>query len=157
MSEFVLYENPANKAARLENENAKLRLENYQLRVENAQHRGDVTPIEMAQPTRIAGTTAEGASQAGACRVQIGRRATPGRPAIPALQQAQPNAEQTSGPNTTFQLFKPGQAVPALANRAAPQRPDIAPRAPVAPAAQQDDTEQRFAMMELGTPNEKQG
>lgn len=163
MSDFVIFENPAVKAARLERENLHLRSENLQLRQALAAERGEVIPIQAISATKIAGTTGDhpmlDTMQVGSNKVQIGRlpgRSAP-RAAIPSLQQTQPAAaQQSAGQPSNVQIFAPGQTVPALANRIMPPG---APQPQPTPTqhVQQDDSEQRFALIELGTPNQKQG
>lgn len=158
MSEFTIFENPSVKSARLERENFQLRAENARLREALGDQRGDIVPIQVKAPTRLPGTTpgVETSTQNGATRVTIGRAAQRyAQPAIPGLQQTQgqpaaaPAVQQGERALPGVQIFSPGQTVPALANRINP---------PGAPAqASLDDSEQRFSMIELGTPNQKQG
>jgi len=158
MADFVIFENPGVKSARLERENLQLRAENARLREALGDQRGEIVPTLVKPVTRLPGTTpgVEQSTQNGATKVVIGR--PPQRhaqPAIPGLQQtqAQPAAaaavQQGDRALPGVQIFGPGQVVPALANRINP------PSAPV--SAPLDDSEQRFSMIELGTPNQKQG
>lgn len=126
MSEYKIFENPGNKASRLERENAQLRAENRALR----DALGDahvMVPAGVSTAPAIdqaAGTF----TMPGGSTVTIGRKAGGGRPsAIPSLEQAQPVAESQDGA-TTVQIFNAaaGPAPATVAAQPAITRPTVA-------------------------------
>ena len=93
MSDFVIYENPGVKAARLERENLQLKRENAQLREQLGHQVG--APVASAVASTAPRVAAQQSFQHGACSVTIGR--LPGgraATAIPALEQQAPQAPQ---------------------------------------------------------------
>lgn len=178
MSEVVIYENPGNKAARLERENNQLRAENHRLR----EALGGAEIVASAVVSQAPALPQAQTFSHGACSVTIGGR--PGgahRPtAIPSLEQAsqagQDDSQAQDGATTVaiFNANAPPVAQPARA--AVPPRkigipggqpgggmtfdlsmmrptPPPAQRPPAAPApvapVALDDARQRFALLEL--------
>lgn len=171
MSEVVIYENPGNKAARLERENHALKRENRELRT----RLGDITGQEVLSAVT---SQAPALPQAqtfthGACAVTIG--AKPGRKtasAIPSLAQdaAAPVAQDASG--TQVEIYNAAEGVPqqAQAAKVAISRPPVARKmvagapapggavfdlaqirpTPIKPRVpEEDQASERFALMEL--------
>jgi hypothetical protein len=178
MSEFVIFENPGNKAARLERENAQLKAENHMLREQLGQQTGEMISSQVA-------SMAPALPQAqtfnhGACQVTIGAKPTNRKPtAIPSLQQ--PGTTQETQPGETeVQIFDRNAQAPAPAPRRATtaRRPGIGGPpgggggvtfdlsalrpVPVRPSPSNpaelalDDARQRFQLLELDELPEQQ-
>lgn len=124
MADFVIFENPGNKAARLERENASLRAENRRLREALGEAHVMVEATATAAP---AIATGQNSFTHGACAVTIGARPGGPRPsAIPGLAQQAP-ATHEGDPlfeahegATKVQIFNAGAAAPAAPRRATP-------------------------------------
>jgi hypothetical protein len=178
MSEFRIYENPGNKAARLERENAQLRAENRQLREALGDAHVMVPQMVSQEPSQViqaANARQSTFSTPGGGSVTIGRKPGGGRPsAIPGLAQE----TQTQDGATTVQIFNATEGAPQSAvSRAAPRvaqrmqngRPaggggmaefDLGAMrpTPVKPSGESvDDAKERFALLELDTQEQSTG
>jgi hypothetical protein len=171
MADFVIFENPGNKAARLEQENARLRAENRRLRQALGESESNEVVRSVATPQNQQQTFT-----AGACAVTIGKKA--GRPtAIPSLEQQDANkpaqvkifnAAEDANAELELEIAAAVSSRPTAPRRAQlpPSRRvgggpggvefDLASLKPTPVKSKLDDAEQRFSMLEIDE-EQKQG
>lgn len=129
MADVKIYENPGNKAARLERENAQLRAENRALRAALGEGHAMIPQVALAGAPSI-DQAGNSFTMPGGATVTIGRKPGAGRPsAIPSLQQAVPE----SAGATTIQIYDANAAaadVEAQVVQAMGQAPAKPTRAP---------------------------
>lgn len=116
MSEVRIFENPGNKAARLERENAQLRAENKRLR--DALGEAHVMVPQMVSGAPEIAQDANSFTMPGGATVTIGRKPGGNRPsAIPSLQQTPAQTSQDGA--TTVQIYNSAAAEADLAKQVA--------------------------------------
>lgn len=176
MSEVVIFENPGNKAARLERENVQLRAENRRLRQALGEAQGEEIASQVV--SQAPALPQQQTFQSGACTVTIGRKAGRQATAIPSLEQQQ---QQSGTAGSQVQIYNAkgdneidNNAAPVVQAKTIPVARRMQPGGlpgggggavfdlaglkpvPVKPA-KLDDSEQRFSMMELDQQQQQGG
>jgi hypothetical protein len=119
MADVKIYENPGNKAARLERENAQLRAENRRLR--EALGEGHVMIAAVATGGPAIDQAVNSFTMPGGATVTIGRKPGGGRPsAIPSLQQ---QAVPENAGATSIQIYDANAAAADLEAQMAQAQP----------------------------------
>lgn len=130
MADVKIYENPGNKAARLERENAQLRVENRALRAALGEAHVTVPQVALAGAPTF-DQAGNSFTMPGGATVTIGRKPGGGRPsAIPSLQQAVPE----SAGATSIQIYDANAAQADLEAQLAQVTEISNPAGPTAPA-----------------------